>query len=188
MEPEKRARKLIDIQLEKAGWKVQNYKEINPSAGLGIAVREFPLKSGYADYLLFINRQAIGVVEAKKAGVTLSGVAEQSDKYLNAVPDHIEHINPLPFAYEPTGYETFFRDLRDPNPRSRLFFSFHQPQELEKILAEKETLRKRLQNMLELITEGLRKCQIEAIRNLEQSFSEARPRALIQRRTIHHYD
>ena len=31
-----------------------------------------------------------------------------------------------------------------------------------------------------LITPGLRGCQIEAIQNLEKSFAEARPKALVQ--------
>ncbi len=183
MEPEKRARKKIDAQLEAAGWKVQNYRELNLSAGLGIAVREFRVDSGFADYLLMLNRQVIGVVEAKKAGVTLSGVAEQSDKYLDAIPPNLPQVSPLPFAYETTGYETYFRDRRDTHPRSRLVYSFHQPQELERLLTEESTLRRNLQHMPELNTEGLRNCQIEAIRNLELSFADARPRALIQMAT-----
>lgn len=110
MTAEGEARKIIEDLLKKAGWEVQDLKEINLGAFLGIAVREFPLKKGVADYLLFINREAVGVVEAKPVGTTLSGVAEQSEKYIAGVPNNIPHVQePLPFAYESTGEETFFR-------------------------------------------------------------------------------
>jgi type I restriction enzyme R subunit len=184
MTPEEKARKKIDILLEAAGWKVQDMKQLNLGASLGVAVREFPLKTGYADYLLFVDRKAVGAIEAKPEGTTLSGVAEQSEKYLAGVPDNIPHVQePLPFGYESTGVETFFRDLRDPDPRSRRVFSFHQPEILHKWLSEEETLRSRLKELPSLFTEGLRDCQIEAVTNLEKSFSEARPRALIQMAT-----
>jgi len=114
-----------------AGWEVQDLKNLNLGASLGVAVREFPLKSGEADYLLFVNRQAIGVVEAKPEGTTLSGVADQSTKYVAGFPSNLPHVaEPLPFAYESTGIETYFRDLRDPDPRSRRVFAFHQPEKI----------------------------------------------------------
>jgi type I restriction enzyme R subunit len=108
-------------------------------------------------------------------------VAEQSEKYLKGLPDNIPHVGePLPFSYESTGVETFFRDLRDPESRSRRVFAFHKPEMFLGWLAQGDTLRARLRNMPPLITEGLRECQIEAIRNLDGSFAEAKPRALIQ--------
>lgn len=83
MKPEEKARRdNIDIQLEKAGWVLQEYKDFNPKAALGIAVREFPLGIGFADYLLLVNGNPLGVVEAKKEGTTLSGVYDQSKRYL----------------------------------------------------------------------------------------------------------
>ncbi len=72
--PEQRARQTIDRLLEAAGWRVQDRRDLNLGAGLGVAVREFPLSTGPADYLLFVERKAIGVVEAKPEGTTLSGV------------------------------------------------------------------------------------------------------------------
>jgi len=184
MTPEERARQKIDELLEAAGWKVQDRKDLNLGAALGIAVREFPLKSGYADYLLFVDRKAIGVVEAKPEGTTLSGVAEQTAAYIISAPASIPHIEePLPFAYESTGSETFFRDIRDPDPRSRRVFAFYKPETLKEWLAQENTLRAKLRNMPLLITEGLRGCQIEAIHNLEKSFTDARPRTLIQMAT-----
>lgn len=181
MKPEDEAREEIDALLEAAGWKVQDYKDINLGAGLGVAVREFPLTTGEADYLLFVDRKAVGVVEAKPVGTTLGGVSVQTQKYLEGIPSEIPHVqDPLPFAYESTGKETFFRDLRDPEPRSRRVFAFHRPETIREWLAESSTLRSRLRQLPPLIEEGLRPCQVVAIENLEKSFKEARPRALIQ--------
>jgi len=181
MTPEQEAREKIDELLEAAGWHVQDYHKINLGAGLGVAVREFPLKTGSADYMLFIDRKAAGVIEAKPVGATLGGVDWQSDKYTIGLPDNLPHYQkPLPFAYESTGVETFFRDLRDPQPRSRRLFAFFKPEALMDYLSQEDTLRARLTELPQLITEGLRDCQIEAIQKLEESFAQARPRALIQ--------
>ena len=89
MTPEQEARKFIDEQLEAAGWKVQDYKKLNLGASQGVAVREFPLKTGSADYLLFVDRKAAGVIEAKPFGATLGGVDWQSDKYTIGLPDNL---------------------------------------------------------------------------------------------------
>lgn len=131
MTPEQKARKLIDQRLEASGWKVQDYREINISAGLGVAVREFPLKTGDADYMLYADMKAIGVVEAKPVGHTLTGVETQSGKYLDGLPDPLPHYHlPLPFAYESTGEVTQFTNAREQHARSRPVFSFHRPEEL----------------------------------------------------------
>lgn len=184
MKPEEKARQKIDQMLQASGWEVQDNRQVNLGAGLGVAVREFPLKSGLADYMLFIDRKAAGVIEAKPSGTTLSGVAEQSDKYLFGLPNNLRcHQKPLPFAYESTGTETFFRDLRDPDYRSRRVFAFYQPETLREWLGQSDTLRARLRQLPPLVTEGLRDCQVEAIANLESSFAQARPRALIQMAT-----
>jgi len=181
MTPEQQARERIDNLLEKAGWVVQDYRRVNLSDSLGVAVREFPLSEGIADYLLFVNRVPVGVIEAKPEGTTLSGVAEQTAKYILNPTNNLPIIlETLPFAYESTGTETFFRNLKDPEPRSRRVFAFHQPKTLLEWFNEKDTLRGRLKKMPPLYTQGLRECQIEAIKNLEKSLSEDRPRALIQ--------
>jgi type I restriction enzyme R subunit len=85
--PEQEARIEIDRQLEAAGWQVQDYQRMNLHAQRGVAVREFPLKTGFADYLLCADGKAIGAVEAKKVGTTLSGVHHQSQKYSLGLPD-----------------------------------------------------------------------------------------------------
>jgi len=184
LKPEEKARVEIDKMLEAAGWSVQDYEKINLGASLGVAVREFPLETGFADYLLFVDRQAVGVVEAKKVGTTLTIVAEQTEKYLRGTPEKLPHVqDPLPFSYETTGVETYFRDLRDPEPCSRRVFSIHRPETISEWLSQDHTLRARLRTMPPLMTEGLWDSQIEAIQNLEESFRDAKPRALIQMAT-----
>ena len=184
MKPEEQARKDIDKQLKKANWAIQDSQNINLGAGPGVAIREFHTKVGPVDYALFANRKAIGVIEAKPAGRTLSGVAEQTANYIHNFPENIPHISsPLPFAYESTGFETYFRDDKDPNPLSRRVFAFHKSETLLEWAKQDATLRARLQQLPPLITSGLRDCQIEAITNLDISFKEARPRALIQMAT-----
>ena len=116
--PEELARINIDRQLTACGWTVQSRVEMNLYAGRGIAVREFPLPTGEVDYLLFVDRKAVGV-------------ADQAAKYSVRLPSNITHVTlPLPFLYESTGVEKFFRDERDPEPRSRRVFTFHRPEEL----------------------------------------------------------
>ncbi|MBD2667250.1 type I restriction endonuclease subunit R [Richelia sinica] len=184
MTPEEQARLKIDQLLTDAGWTIQDYKQINLGAAVGIAIREYPLKSGVADYLLIIDRKAAGVIEAKKAGVTLSGVEIQSDKYSFQLPSKLNcHRKPLPFIYESTGTETYFRDNRDPEYRSRRVFSFHQPDTLKEWLKQPNTLRGCLQQLPSIDTEDLRGCQKEAIAGLFNSLQENRPRALIQMAT-----
>ncbi len=184
MTPEQKARLHIDELLTQTGWAIQNVKEINLSAGLGVAVREYPLHEGFADYLLFVDRKPIGVIEAKAEGTTLSGVADQSEKYrtgkLRYLPNHTE---PLRFAYESTGVETYFRDAKDIETKSRRVFTFHTPDMLNEWAHDDSSLRNRLKLLPSLNTGGLRGCQVEAITNLEESFMHNRKRALIQMAT-----
>ena len=206
MTPEQEARINIDRLLEQAGWSVQNTDSINLYASSGVAVREFPLKSGHgtADYLLYVNQKAAGVVEAKPEGSTLTGVEVQSEKYRTGLPDNLPaHHNPLPFLYESTGAETQFTNRLDPEPRSRLVFSFHSPQTLAAWLGTPEAsgtnghrvaeergdylaadnLRQSLKAMPPLNASGLWPVQERAIRNLEESLAAGRPRALVQMAT-----
>jgi type I restriction enzyme, R subunit len=118
MKPEQAARHNIDKLLEAARWTIEDYKDLNLGASQGVAVREFPLISGFADYLLFVDRKAVGVIEAKPEGTTLTSTEYQSDKYLFSLPKDLPCCQkPLPFAYESTGAETFFRNLQDPDTK-----------------------------------------------------------------------
>src|SRR5579862_6541344 len=182
--PEQKARRQIDAMLAASGWDVQDYTRIHLGASLGIALCEVPLQSGRCDYLLLVDRKAVGVIEAKKEGHALSAVAEQSAHYGESLPDFLKPPDGvLSFYYESTGTETFFRDERDPEPRSRRVFAFHRPETLTEWLAEPKTLRARLQHLPPLPAHGMRACQVEAITSLERSFAHADPRALIQMAT-----
>ena len=206
MTPEQEARINIDRLLQQAGWVIQDADSINLYASRGVAVREFPLNSGHgtADYLLYVNQQAAGVVEAKPEGSTLTGVEVQSDKYSTGLPDNLPaYYRPLPFLYESTGVETQFTNRLDPEPRSRQVFSFHTPDTLSGWLGTSElteasvhriaeergdylaayNLRRRLRTMPPLNASGLWQVQERAIRNLEESLAAGRPRALVQMAT-----
>lgn len=131
LDPEQRARMEIDRQLAACGWEVQDYKHAAVAAAQGVAVREVPTEAGPADYVLFVDRQAVGVIEAKKAGSTLTGVEPQTRKYLVSSPDWLPSFlvdGALPFGYESTGTETRFTCGLDPVPASRRVFTFHRPE------------------------------------------------------------
>jgi type I restriction enzyme R subunit len=114
--PGDKARKTIDDLLSKAGWTIQDRDMTDLSAACGVAIREFPLKSGYgfADYLLYVDGAPAGVVEAKKEGETLSGYEIQTEKYSVGLPDVLKpYRKPLPFCYQSTGIETRFTNLME---------------------------------------------------------------------------
>jgi len=238
--PEDIAREQIDRMLELSGWAVQDAKSVNLYAKQGVAIREFELKSGYgtADYLLYVDGRAAGVIEAKKAGSTLTGVEIQSAKYSKGLPDSLPAwTRPLPFCYQSTGIETRFTNGFDPEPCSRQVFFFHKPEtfadwltqtdrnivqsrhpflirhsgldpesrdssvksldprfrgddvrrggndelglaaEGQGLFGKQPTLNSRIRQMPPLIETGLWPAQIVAIKNLERSLSENRPRA-----------
>ncbi len=191
--PEARARVEIDRMLAASGWAVQDGSRVNLSAARGVAVREFVMKAphGRADYLLFLDQAAAGVIEAKKEGETLTGVEWQSAKYVDGLPDDVPIAveGALPFAYESTGTETHFTNALDPDPASREVFSFHRPETLAGWLGDiskhptAPTLRHRLRTLPPLAETGLWPAQVTAIRNLEVSLAAGRPRALIQMAT-----
>lgn len=183
--PEQIARDHIDKQLLDCGWLIQDKSKINLGAGQGIAVREYQTDVGPADYVLFVDKKPVGVIEAKKkeAGVNLvTDVENQSADYASAKLKYLNN-DPLPFVYESTGEITRFTDYRDPKPRSRNVFTFHRPETFAKWIKEDKTLRARFFDLPQLIEEGLRDCQINAITKLDTSFKENRPKALIQMAT-----
>jgi type I restriction enzyme R subunit len=124
--PEQIARDAIDAQLRASGWAVQAKDAINFSAGEGQAVREYTTDTGPADYVLFIDGQPVGVIEAKKEtlGANITTVEEQTSDYAAAKLKWVQSTGiPLPFLYEATGVIVRFTDQRDPKPRSREVFS-----------------------------------------------------------------
>ena len=182
--PEQIARDNIDKQLMACGWVIQDKKKFNLVAGLGVAIREYQTDIGPADYVLFLDKKPIGIIEAKREeeGLRLTTVEEQSSQYANAKLRLLNN-DPLPFVYESTGEVTRFTDYRDPKPRSRTVFTFHRPETFVQWLSQEKTLRARLQDLPELPVEGLRDCQVTAITNLDTSFKDQRPKALIQMAT-----
>ena len=190
--PEQKARDNIDAQLKLAGWVVQSAKKIDFNAGLGVAVREYQTDVGPADYVLFVDKKAVGVIEAKKEelGHKITEVEEQTEGYAAAKLKWVNNKEPLPFLYESTGIVTRFTDGRDPKPRSREVFNFHRPETLKEWQSQGDSLRQRLQTIPDLNPQHLpaqelrlRDCQETAITNLEASFKADRPRALIQMAT-----
>ncbi len=183
--PEQLARDNIDNLLKQSGWVIQSKNNINLNDGLGQAIREYQTDVGYADYILFVNKIAVGVIEAKKEGdgYKLTVVEEQTKGYATSKLKWINNSEPLPFLYESTGVVTRFTDLRDPKPRSHEIFIFHRPETIQEWLFQNTSLRHRLQSFPDLNPKGLRNCQISAIHKLEESFKNNRPRALIQMAT-----
>jgi type I restriction enzyme R subunit len=183
--PEQQARDVIDKQLTACGWVIQNKNQINLTAGIGVAVREYSTEVGPADYVLFVNRKPLGIIEAKRQeeAVKFSTHEAQVEEYASAKLKSIDNQS-IPFLYLSTGELTRFCDTRDPSPRFREVFTFHRPETLAKWIRQNVSLRNRLHsNIPTLDTTGLRDCQIDAITNLEQSYRKARPKALVQMAT-----
>ncbi len=182
--PEQLARDQIDLMLYASGWDVQNKNAVNMNAGPGIAIREYQTDIGPADYVLFVEKKPVGIIEAKRAeeGVHLTMHEEQSEGYASAKLKFLNNEK-LPFVYESTGELTRFTDYRDPKPRSRPVFSFHRPETFREWLKQDQSLRAGLLTIPVLPETGLRDCQIIAINNLEKSFKDNKPKALIQMAT-----
>ncbi len=190
--PEQIARDKIDAMLVQAGWAIQKVDTFNHKAGQGQAVREYPTDTGPADYVLFVNRKAVGVIEAKKAeeGQRLRVHETQTERYATSNLKYQKGKEPLRFLFETNGEIIHFTDKADPTPRAREIFNFPRPETLREHLKQTGSLRARLQTIPPLNPAGLpakelglRDCQEIAITNLEASFKGDRPRALIQMAT-----
>ncbi|MDP2207796.1 MAG: type I restriction-modification enzyme R subunit C-terminal domain-containing protein [Bacteroidota bacterium] len=182
--PEQIARDNIDEQLIASDWVIQTKDKINLAAGVGVAVREYQTDIGPADYILFVNRKPVGVIEAKRKeeGIHLTTHESQTEEYATSKLKYLNN-EPLVFLFESTGDVTRFTDYTDPKPRSREVFSFHRPETFSDWIQRGSSLRKRVLSLPDLPTDGLRECQIKAITKLDVSFKENRPRALIQMAT-----
>lgn len=185
MRPEEYARVGIDSNLELSGWIIQDMSQLNLTVSLGIAVREFPTSTGPVDYALFIEGKPVGVVEAKKTelGEKITTVEEQSSRYANSTFKWVHQEYEIRFAYEATDKLIRFTDYKDVKYRSRTVFSFFRPETLKKLLDAPDTIRNNMKHFPPIDGTGFRKCQINAINNLDTSFSENRPRALVQMAT-----
>lgn len=185
MTPEERARIVIDEKLEKSGWTIQDIKKLNLTVALGVAVREFPTSTGPVDYALFVEGKPVGVIEAKKSesGENITVVEGQSARYAHSTFKWVQQEYQIRFAYEATDKLIRFTDYNDIKFRSRTVFSFHRPETLKALLVAPDTIRNNMKQFPPLDETGFRKCQIKAINNLDASFADNRPKALVQMAT-----
>lgn len=185
MTPEEKARLEIDRKLKESGWTIQNMKQLNLTASLGVAVREFPTSTGPADYALFVDGEPVGVIEAKKSdiGENITAVEGQSSRYANSTFKWIKGDYRIRFAYEATDKLTRFTDYNDVKYRSRTVFTFHRPETLAALTNQADTIRNNMKHFPEFDGTGFRKCQITAIENLDRSFADNRTKALVQMAT-----
>ncbi|WP_433179903.1 DEAD/DEAH box helicase family protein [Actinoallomurus sp. CA-150999] len=191
---EAQVREQLDRMLMDAGWSVQNPGVgLDLFAGKGVAVREVTTKKGRADYLLYVDRKLAGVIEAKREGADLTTAEEQADGYadnLTSGQQRVAWFPALPFRYSSDGGVTRFRNTLDPDSRTREVSFFHRPETVARWIHDARTdpqaptYRAKLRmRMPELVTEGLRPAQIDAVCGVEKSLAAGRERALIQMAT-----
>ena len=178
MTPEEKARQKIDQWFAEAGWKVINREDYEPTS-TAVAIREGLLKGNLeADYFLFINGKAVGVLEAKREDVdALSDkVCEQAALYAKRVP-HIyqTYQNPLPFIFTSNGKDLYFCDFRKQEQSFKQIMAIPTPYDLVKQLGISDYFA----GLPTLQKKGLRDCQYEAVTELEKSFRSGQNRALM---------
>lgn len=177
--PEDIARDKIDAMLEDAGWKVVGRDDYDPTLS-GVAIREgLMMHNKRCDYFLFLQGKAVGVLEAKRFEVDVTGekVCEQTEMYARGCPKcYKAWQHPLPLCYQSNGHHTYFRDFREEGELKPVN-SIYTPLEMARMLG--------IDNPFAGLPavpgkeKGLRKCQVKAITNLEKSFREGSRRALI---------
>ena len=177
MLPEEKARQDIDRKLHDAGWEVVDRKHYSTTLN-AVAVTEGILKGNHeVDYLLFIEGKAIGVIEAKRADMPLPDTAtEQAENYAHQLLKWYPYWQkPLPFIYVSNGREIKFRDIRDEKSSYESLPQMHTPKELVRMAG----IRSEFAGLPHLSPKGLRKCQFEAVTELEKSFRRGDKRALM---------
>lgn len=175
--PEEKARKKIDMLLKKAGWSIVPRDQYSPGVS-AVAIEEGILKGNLeADYLLFLEGKAIGVLEAKKESVSLDDVvANQAENYTHKLlPMYQYWENPLPLIYLSNGKELLFKNAKIPGSTYQKLDAMHTPKEMVKLAG----INSFFAGLPTLDPKGLRACQYEAITNLEASFRNSQRKALI---------
>lgn len=181
MKPEEKARKKIDQMFTDAGWLVVDRNEYAPNL-TAVAVREALLKGNReADYFLFLNGKAVGVLEAKREEIDVhsSVVCEQATMYARIVPNYYQaYANPLPFIYQSNGVVVTFNDFRIPNSEYIDINRIHAPKEIAEMLGITDTF-VAIPPLTPKERKALRACQVQAIEGLESSFRTGREKALM---------
>lgn len=175
--PEEKARKKIDMMLKKAGWSIVPRDQYSPGVS-AVAIEEGILKGNLeADYLLFLEGKAIGVLEAKKESVSLDDiVANQAENYTHKLLSMYQYWeNPLPLIYLSNGKELLFKNAKIPESTYQKLDAMHTPKEMVKLAG----INSFFAGLPTLDPKGLRDCQYEAITNLEASFRNSQRKALI---------
>jgi type I restriction enzyme R subunit len=196
LSPEERARVLIDEQLIAAGWVVQDREAIDLVSHAGVAVREVIMEkwAGRADYVLYLDRKMVGVIEAKPQGTTLMAIQWQSHRYSKGLTESQSKSavlidGELPFIYEASGSETHFTNVYDPEPRARRIFNFQKPETLARIIREASnhefaTWRGRVQSLPDTEGYDLRPASRRAVIAIEKSLKDNQhSRSLVQMAT-----
>lgn len=163
--------------LKKAGWSIVPREEYSPGISAA-AIEEGILKGNLeADYLLFLEGKAIGVLEAKKESVSLDDiVANQAENYTHQLlPMYQYWEKPLPLIYLSNGKELLFKNARIPGSTYQKLDAMHTPKEMVKLAG----INSFFAGLPTLDPKGLRDCQYEAITNLEASFRNSQRKALI---------
>ena len=180
MKPEEKARVIIDRMFEEAGWKVVDRDKYAPNM-TAVAIKEgLMVGNREADYLLFLNGKAVGVLEAKRIETDINSdiVQEQARLYTRSCPKWCQAWFPnipLPLAYVANSRDLMFYDIRKSNSEFEYCKKIHTPKEVKKLLSLEDDY----VGLPTLSPKGLRACQYEAITQLEQSFRNGENRALM---------
>lgn len=178
MLPEEKARIKIDQWFYDAGWEVVNRDQYTPTS-TAVAIREGLLKGNLeADYFLFINGKAVGVLEAKREEVDVSSgiVSDQVVTYAKNIPQYYQaYQRPLPLLYKSNGKIVLFKDYRDNDSDFEEINRIHTPWEIVKVLGIDDPFA----GLPTLRSKRLRDCQYEAVTELEKSFRIGQNRALM---------
>ena len=180
MKPEEKARVIIDRMFEEAGWKVVDRDKYAPNM-TAVAIKEgLMVGNREADYLLFLNGKAVGVLEAKRIETDINSdiVQEQARLYTRSCPKWCQAWFPnipLPLAYVANSRDLMFYDTRKSNSEFEYCKKIHTPKEVKKLLSLEDDY----VGLPTLSPKGLRACQYEAITQLEQSFRNGENRALM---------
>ena len=180
MKPEEKARAIIDRMFEEAGWKVVDRDKYAPNM-TAVAIREgLMVGNREADYLLFLNGKAVGVLEAKRIETDINSdiVQEQARLYTRSCPKWCQAWFPnipLPLAYVANSRDLMFYDTRKSNSEFEYCKKIHTPKEVKKLLGLEDDY----VGLPMLNPKGLRACQYEAITELEKSYCNGENRALM---------